>query len=72
MYFDFIPHLGAEVIEKYQGKVDVLVTHWPPLGVLDQINKKEQGGSKGLLKFVKAIKPKVHIFGHIHEGYGYQ
>lgn len=51
--FDFIPHLGKEIIEKYRGKVDVLVTHWPPYGILDRINRRDKGGSKGILKFVK-------------------
>jgi Icc-related predicted phosphoesterase len=71
IYFDFIPHLGKGVIEQYKGKVDILVTHWPPYGILDKVFKRERGGSKGVLKFVKEIKPKIHIFGHIHEGYGY-
>jgi Icc-related predicted phosphoesterase len=51
--------------------VDVLITHWPPFGILDQISHKEKGGSKGLLEFVRAIKPKIHIFGHIHEKRGH-
>lgn len=32
--------------------------------------RKEHAGCKGLLKFIEKIKPQVHIFGHIHEGYG--
>ena len=51
--FDLFPHLGKEVIDKYKGKVDILVTHYPPYGILDRISLKNKGGSKGLLKFVK-------------------
>lgn len=51
--------------------MDILITHWPPFGILDQISHKEKGGSKGLLEFVRAIKPKIHIFGHIHEKRGH-
>ena len=29
-------------------------------------------GCKELLKRVETIKPKIHIFGHIHEGFGYR
>lgn len=41
--------------------IDVLITHIPPYGILDQ-----DYGCKGLIKKVKEIKPKVHCFGHIH------
>lgn len=48
---------------------DILVTHGPPAGILDFI----AGGNVGcehLLKKVKKIKPKYHVFGHIHEAHG--
>ena len=69
--FSFAKAYGEPIIEKYKGKVDILVTHWPPFGILDQVRKKENGGSKGLLEFVKAIRPNIHIFGHIHEKRGH-
>ena len=50
-------------------KVDVLITHGPPKGVLDLC----PGGSVGcpaLNRHVFSTKPKHHIFGHIHESYG--
>lgn len=62
--------MGKSIIDQYGGKVDILVTHYPPYGILDRISLKNKGGSKGLLNFVKAVRPKIHIFGHIHEGYG--
>jgi len=45
--------------------VDVLITHGPPLGILDKHNH-EHLGCPALLKYVEDIKPKIHIFGHIH------
>lgn len=43
----------------------------PPFGILDQSKVvKASVGSKPLREAVDAIKPKVHIFGHIHENYG--
>jgi len=47
-----------------------LITHGPPYGILDKTYNNVNAGCKGLLKFVQKMKPKVHIFGHIHEGYG--
>lgn len=48
---------------------DILVTHGPPLGKLDKTDG-ERAGCYDLLKAVCRIKPRYHIFGHIHEGYG--
>lgn len=47
---------------------DVLITHGQPRGICDP----EGYGSKALLKHVDRVQPKIHIFGHAHEGYGYQ
>lgn len=53
---------------------DVLVTHGPPFGILDEVHRApeetEQTGCKSLLKRIVNIKPQYHIFGHIHECYG--
>jgi Icc-related predicted phosphoesterase len=50
--------------------VDLLVTHSPPLGILDKTSKDKSVGSPALRKRVAQIKPKLHIFGHIHESHG--
>lgn len=51
--------------------LDVLITHGPPCGILDQTAPGEEHlGCAELLKAVQAKKPKVHIFGHIHGGAG--
>lgn len=53
------------------GDTDVLVTHGPPLGILDRVNRRDNAvGCEDLLKRVEDIKPKLHVFGHIHESYG--
>lgn len=53
---------------------DVLVTHGPPLGVMDEVfrpgGQVEQTGCPSLLARVQEICPTLHIFGHIHEGHG--
>ncbi len=50
---------------------DVLITHGPPLGFQDLCSNGDHGGCEDLLKeVVGRIKPKYHVFGHIHEAYG--
>jgi predicted phosphodiesterase len=50
--------------------IDILVTHTPPYGICDRTLRGEPAGCEDLLEAVRRIKPKVHVFGHIHEGYG--
>lgn len=50
---------------------EVLITHGPPLGILDQNGHKDKCGSITLYNRIKELKHlKHHIFGHIHEAYG--
>ena len=52
---------------------DLLVTHSPPYGIRDTVvdgEKMKSVGSTTLLTRIQAIRPKVVIFGHIHEAYG--
>lgn len=51
-------------------KVDVLVTHGPPWGILDANLRGVMCGDPILLERVYQVKPQVHIFGHIHPGGG--
>lgn len=58
-----------------QSPVDVLVTHGPPYGIMDEVldwNKHQfrNVGCPHILEAVKRVKPKLHTFGHIHEGSG--
>lgn len=50
--------------------IDILVTHGPPYGVMDLTLRGPRAGCRFLREKVLEIKPRVHIFGHIHEGYG--
>jgi Icc-related predicted phosphoesterase len=49
---------------------DILLTHGPVYGVLDVVINEQHAGDKDLLERVLAVKPKVHVCGHIHESYG--
>jgi Icc-related predicted phosphoesterase len=50
---------------------DILITHGPPYGILDETARGELVGCTDLLEVVQQrVKPRLHVFGHIHEGYG--
>ena len=56
---------------KYMPKeIDVLLTHTPPFGILDKSSEQTALGCEYLLSKVKELKPKFHLFGHIHASYG--
>jgi predicted phosphohydrolase len=48
---------------------DVLVTHGPPRGFGDDTGRDE-AGCDDLLEAVRRVKPRLHLFGHIHEDGG--
>lgn len=50
--------------------IDVLLTHGPPLGVLDRTVHGEEVGCADLADAVRRVRPRLHVFGHIHEGAG--
>lgn len=79
------PHCKAFVIkerklvnkfENIPHDVDILITHSPPWGIGDLVKDQpdDEGrhcGSEYLAALFKyGIRPKLHVFGHIHEGYG--
>ena len=47
-----------------------MLTHGPPKGVFDETDTGENVGCDHLLKAVTRCKPRLHCFGHIHEGWG--
>ena len=49
---------------------DVLITHGPPQGIHDFTSDGEHAGCADLLAAVMRIQPRLHVFGHIHEGWG--
>lgn len=55
---------------------DILITHGPPLGHFDQSIPEyfdsDHLGCFDLRERVLSVKPKIHVFGHIHGGYGHR
>jgi len=74
-FFDwaFNRRRGAD-IRRYWDEIpadtDVLITHGPPFGILDKSSDGQNIGCEELLVAVQRTRPRVHIFGHIHEGFG--
>lgn len=51
-------------------ETDILITHTPPMGILDRSNSGKNLGCEQLSNYITNIKPSLHVFGHIHAGYG--
>jgi Icc-related predicted phosphoesterase len=50
---------------------DVLVTHSPPYGILDSTPESSlHSGCRELFDAVMRVKPKLHVFGHVHGAHG--
>lgn len=64
---------GADMASKWAlipSDVDVLITHGPPDGILDRNRTGSCCGCRELLYRVLEVKPRLHVFGHIHEAAG--
>jgi predicted phosphodiesterase len=71
-----LPRNGEELKNKWGSipqDTDILITHGPPFGVLDDVEGRRgvHLGCELLIERIKAIKPKICVFGHIHSGYGH-
>ena len=52
--------------------LDILVTHEPPRGILDAVPPSgHHAGSRELFDVIRRVRPRLHVFGHIHAGYGW-
>jgi Icc-related predicted phosphoesterase len=50
--------------------LDVLVTHGPPRGIGDRVSADVREGCDDLRARVAIARPRIHLFGHIHEDGG--
>ena len=80
----FMRARGADLAERWAqipDDVDVLITHGPPKGILDDVRRsrfrvsdktpdladdERFAGCADLRARVRVVRPKVHLFGHIH------
>jgi len=68
--FDVEPDQLAGVMRAIPEGVDLLLTHSPPLYVLDRLVSGKHVGSPALVEAVARVRPRAHVFGHIHEARG--
>lgn len=76
-FFDWAFNLnrGRELAEKWAviaDETDILITHGPPFGILDETPRGDFAGCEELRERVEDLREnlKLHVFGHIHSGYG--
>ncbi|KAL9103807.1 MAG: hypothetical protein Q9163_001184 [Psora crenata] len=50
--------------------VDIAITHGPPKGIMDYTIDRQRAGSSELFAAIARARPRLHCFGHIHEGWG--
>lgn len=55
--------------ERIPNGIDVLITHEPPVMILDESSGTHWGNAL-LLNRVLEVKPKYHLFGHAHDAFG--
>ena len=75
--FNYYNNVVAEdIFSRIPEDTNVLLTHGPAFGILDSpsvtslIGGDDRLGCKILLEHVQRVKPKFHLFGHIHESHG--
>lgn len=78
-FYDWAFNRSERELQEYWRQIpegiDILMTHCPPYGICDMVHRYGtleiiNVGDQHLLSNVQRVKPKYHIFGHIHEGYG--
>ena len=73
-----LPRMGDEIKSKWDlipDDTDILITHGPPHEVRDFVSNWRQGNMNVGCELLRhqienRIKPLLHVFGHIHSGYG--
>lgn len=66
--FQYGPETGRQFpISK---DTDLIISHGPPLGVMDYTDSRRRAGCPHLFAAVARSRPRMHCFGHIHEGWG--
>lgn len=67
-FSDDVNGRSLEIMAQIPADTDVLITHRPPLGILDEADNAY--GCPDLLQAVLKIRPKYHLFGHVHAACG--
>jgi len=70
-----LPKNGIEIAGKWEGipdDTDILITHGPSWGAVDTVAGRpwDNLGCELLSERIQRFRPKIHVCGHIHSGYG--
>jgi hypothetical protein len=71
-----LPKNSLQLAAKWEAipdNTDILITHGPAFNILDTVAGRpwDNLGCELLAQRIEVIKPKIHVCGHIHSGYGY-
>lgn len=50
--------------------IDIAITHGPPKGIMDRTLERKRIGCPMLFRAVAKAQPRIHCFGHVHQGWG--
>ena len=68
--FNYHSERAEDIWNMIPDDTDVLITHGPPEGILDFCDNGHVGCPTLAYHIQERVRPLVHAFGHIHEGYG--
>ncbi|KAL3447183.1 Metallo-dependent phosphatase-like protein [Aspergillus insuetus] len=68
--FQYHPEKGHNFDLGEGEDIDVVITHGPPKGIMDMTYSGGRAGCPALFEAVARSRPRMHCFGHIHEGWG--
>jgi len=71
-----LPKNSLQLAAKWEtipDNTDILITHGPAFGTLDTVAGRpwDNLGCEMLAQRIDRVRPKIHVCGHIHSGYGY-
>ncbi|KAG5651803.1 hypothetical protein H0H81_007362 [Sphagnurus paluster] len=67
--FNYDRQDGKALVAKLP-KTDILLTHGPPLEIFDRTRTGDKPGCADLRARLPHLRPRLHLFGHIHEARG--
>ncbi|KAG7095942.1 hypothetical protein E1B28_006626 [Marasmius oreades] len=67
--FNYPREEGEKLVSKFP-KTDILLTHGPPHRIFDRTSGGDYAGCVDLRNRLPILRPRLHVFGHIHEAHG--
>jgi calcineurin-like phosphoesterase family protein len=68
--FGYFPDRAELVWDRVPDDTDILISHGPPKYILDRCDNGNVGCDVLGYHVAERVRPLIHAFGHIHEGYG--